>query len=285
MFTRFERDEGGFHEALEEADHDRYEAYEAKLEGVIEAATTGGDVYAAAKAFFQTALDANYTVVAASGGDFLSQANETLSDVFATFEEARAHEIVEEANGDVYEEFEANLDAAIEATASGEGVDEAIAAFVDSATRAEFAVVGATEAAPVGESSGSSESSESDPELSGGPNVVASPADADHVVEMEAVAFTPNELTVQTGDTVEFRHVGGEAHTVFAYGDQIPGDATYWASGGFESQQAAEAGWEEAEGAVQSGQSYVHTFETAGEHAYYCAPHEAAGMTGRIVVE
>ncbi|MCO8267256.1 plastocyanin/azurin family copper-binding protein [Haloferax sp. AB510] len=36
---------------------------------------------------------------------------------------------------------------------------------------------------------------------------------------------------------------------------------------------------------VYSGQSYVHSFETAGEHAYYCVPHEAAGMTGTIVVE
>ena len=282
--ARFERDEGGFHEALEGADHELYETYETKLQAVREAAD-GGDVYAAATAFFQVALDATYAVVGAAGGDFLEEANATLSAVFATFEEAQAHDLLESANRDVYEAFETRLDAAIEATGSGEGVDAAIAAFTDSATRAAFAVVDAAGKAPVGESSGSSESSESDPTLSGGPNVVAAPANADHVVKLEAVAFAPAALTVQAGDTVEFRHVAGEAHTVFAYRDELPDGASYWASGGFESQAAAESGWENGEGAVQSGQSYVHTFETTGEHAFYCAPHEAAGMTGRIVVE
>lgn len=70
-------------------------------------------------------------------------------------------------------------------------------------------------------------------------------------------------------------HVDGEADTVFAYDRKIPEGAAYWASGGFESQDATEAGWEEAAGAVQSGQSSVHTFETTGTHEYYCAPHEA----------
>ena len=36
---------------------------------------------------------------------------------------------------------------------------------------------------------------------------------------------------------------------------------------------------------MQSGQSYVHTFETTGEHAYVCIPHEAAGMEGTVVVD
>lgn len=39
------------------------------------------------------------------------------------------------------------------------------------------------------------------------------------------------------------------------------------------------------EGADASGQSYVHSFETAGEHASVCIPHEAAGMEGVIAVE
>jgi plastocyanin len=73
---------------------------------------------------------------------------------------------------------------------------------------------------------------------------------------------------------------------VFAYEDEIPEDAEYWASGGFDSQSAAETGWnEEKKGAVRSGQSYVHTFETTGTHGYYCLPHEAAGMVGEVVVE
>jgi plastocyanin len=61
------------------------------------------------------------------------------------------------------------------------------------------------------------------------------------------------------------------------------GDREFY--GGFESEEAARAGWENGEGAVQEGQSYVRTFETAGEHACFCVPHEAAGMEGTIVVE
>ena len=42
---------------------------------------------------------------------------------------------------------------------------------------------------------------------------------------------------------------------------------------------------ENGEGAVQSGHSYVRTFETTGTHEYYCIPHEAAGMAGKVIVE
>jgi plastocyanin len=72
---------------------------------------------------------------------------------------------------------------------------------------------------------------------------------------------------------------------VTAYGDGIPEGADYWASGGFDSQEAATTGWDEGEGAVQSGQSFVHTFETAGTHEYVCIPHEAAAMVGSVVAE
>ncbi|WP_240938245.1 plastocyanin/azurin family copper-binding protein, partial [Haloarcula rubripromontorii] len=104
-------------------------------------------------------------------------------------------------------------------------------------------------------------------------------------VDMQAVAFNPEELTVSVGDKVAWKHAGGEAHNVVAYEEELPEGATYWASGGFESESAAREGWENGKGAVQSGQSYVHTFETAGEHGYFCVPHEAAGMVGTVVVE
>mgnify|MGYP006298227721 CR=1 FL=1 len=102
---------------------------------------------------------------------------------------------------------------------------------------------------------------------------------------MTAVAFEPAELTVKKGDTVAWKHAGGEAHSVTAYESELPEGAAYWASGGFDSEKAAREGWEKGTGAVQSGQSYVHTFETAGTFEYLCVPHEAAGMTGTIVVE
>jgi plastocyanin len=222
-----------------------------------------------------------YAVVGGGGGGSFGDAAGALAqDVFADFEEARVHDLVEEADAGAYETFESTLGTFIESLST-----EALSAFAEATLRAQFAVAGALDRAPVGEGDDGGDVG-GDSDLQGGPNVVEGvPDDADHVVKMQAVAFEPKELTVTVGDTVAFEHAAGEAHNVVAYEDELPEGATFWSSGGFESQEAAEAGWEEGKGAVQSGHSYVHTFETAGTHGYYCTPHEAAGMVGTVVVE
>jgi plastocyanin len=284
-FAHFEGGAGGFHEGLEDADHELYESFEGQLEAVIAAAESGGDVYAAAKQYDEKAIAAAYAMASGSGGEVAGAAAELTRDVYASFEEAAVHESLEEADTEAYETFEAKLEALTSAIESGGDVQAAASAFADASLQAQFAVVGAAGKAPTGSGSGESEESE-DTDLSGGPNVQQGvPEDADHVVEMTAAAFEPAELTVQTGDTVAWKHVEGEAHTVSALGEKIPEGAAYWASGDFGSREKAESGWENGKGAVQSGQSYVHTFETGGEHYYDCIPHAAAGMEGEIVVE
>ncbi|SEQ82052.1 DUF5059 domain-containing protein [Natrinema salaciae] len=282
-FQHFEGGAGGFHEALEEADHDRYESFEGALEAASSAAGSGGDVPTASGEFNAEAVEAIYAVVAAAGGSFDGAAASIGRDAFARFEEARVHELLEAADTEAYEGFEAALNDFVGALESGSGVSAAAETFATAALRAQFAVAGAPNAVPGGE--GESESG-SEPDLAGGPNVVEGvPEDADHVVDMTAVAFEPAELTVETGDTIAWKHVGGEPHSVTAVEDGIPDGAAYWASGGFESESSAREGWENGTGAVQSGQSYVHTVETTGEHEYLCIPHERAGMVGTIVVE
>jgi plastocyanin len=280
-FAGFEAGAGGFHEALEEADTELYETFETRLSGIRSAASEGGDVTSAARAFNEQAVAAMYAVVGGGGGGSFGDAAGALAqDVFADFEEARVHDLVEEADAGAYETFESTLGTFIESLST-----EALSAFAEATLRAQFAVAGALDRAPVGEGDDGGDVG-GDSDLQGGPNVVEGvPDDADHVVKMQAVAFEPKELTVTVGDTVAFEHAGGEAHNVVAYEDELPEGATFWSSGGFESQEAAEAGWEEGKGAVQSGHSYVHTFETAGTHGYYCTPHEAAGMVGTVVVE
>ncbi|EMA11525.1 cytochrome-like protein Fbr [Haloarcula vallismortis ATCC 29715] len=282
-FAHFERGAAGFHEALEEADEEIYESFEATLTDVRTAAEDGGDVTAAATAFNDEAVAAAYAIAGSAGGNGEAAAA-IIQDVFATFEEARVHEMLEDADHDAYENFEAALTDYSQGLTGGDA-DPAVLA--DATRTAQFAVVGAVDSAPSGSGGhGGEESEETESSLSGGPNVVEGvPDDADHVVDMETVAFNPEELTVSVGDTVAWKHVGGEAHNVVAYEEELPEDATYWASGGFESESAAREGWENGEGAVQSGQSYVHTFETAGEHGYFCVPHEAAGMAGTVIVE
>jgi plastocyanin len=209
---------------------------------------------------------------------------------FARFEGASgeygAHETLESTSEANYGAFEEAL---------GELRTEGLAAgdVARAAQYGAFALADAVEELPLrlrlagasaGGGDGSGEGGESS--LQGGPNVVEGvPDDADHVVEQLAVAYDPEQLTVSVGDTVAWPHAAGEAHTVFAYGDGIPEEADYWASGGFDSEAAAREGWEDGQGAVRSGESYVHTFETPGTHEYFCAPHEAAGMVGSVVVE
>ncbi|MFB6194890.1 MAG: DUF5059 domain-containing protein [Haloplanus sp.] len=284
-FAYFEAGANGFHEAVEEASEERYHAFEQAL-GAVRSATTGdADAYATATTFADEATAAVYAVVESGGSGGDVNAAPLMSDVFATFENARVHEALETADHETYETFESALSDYVSALESGEGIDAAARRFAGATRTAAFAVAGAVDQAPKmtagGKGGGGKESN-----LKGGPNVVEGvPEDADHVVNMKAVSFDPAELTVSVGDTVAWKHAGGEAHSVTAYGDGIPDGATYWASGGFDSEEAARTGWENGNGAVTSGHSYVHTFETAGEHAYVCIPHEAAGMEGTIVVE
>ncbi|WP_283401560.1 DUF5059 domain-containing protein [Halorubrum sp. DM2] len=285
VFRHFEAGAGGFHEALEEADHDRYESFEAALSATESAAREGGSVAEQAQEFNGEAVGAIYAVVASAGGSFGSEAASVMQDTFAHFEEARVHEALEDADRDAYEGFEGMLEEYIGALDSGSDVDASAEGFAQAALRAQFAVAGASDAAPV-DGSEMSDEEDGESELEGGPNIVEGvPDDADHVVEMNAVAFEPEQLTVSQGDTVAWAHNAGEPHNVVGYADEIPEAADYWASGGFESEEAARTGWENGEGAVQSGQSYVRTFETAGTHEYFCVPHEAAGMVGSVTVE
>lgn len=107
----------------------------------------------------------------------------------------------------------------------------------------------------------------------------------DYDVGMTTRDFRPEVLEVPPGTTVTWKNTSGTGHTVTAYENGIPDGADYFASGGYEDQQAAEAGWGGGSGGnIYSGETYEHTFEVVGEYNYYCIPHEAAGMKGVIVV-
>jgi plastocyanin len=293
-FGYFEGGANGFHEAVEEASEERYHAFEEAL-GAVRSATTGdADAYDAATTFADEATAAAYAVVESGGSGDDVNAAPLMSDVFAAFENARVHEALEEGDHETYETFESALSDYVSALESGEGVDTAAERYAQATRNAGFAVAGATDDAPEiavsgdggghGDGHGGGHGSSGD--FEGGPNVVEGvPDDADHVVEMSAVAYEPAELTVSVGDKVAWKWAAGEPHSVTASEDKLPDDATYWASGGFDSEEAARTGWEEGNGYVASGQSYVHTFETAGEHEYFCIPHEAAGMVGKVIVE
>ena len=109
--------------------------------------------------------------------------------------------------------------------------------------------------------------------------------DGDFDVGMTANAFRPAEYEVSAGETVVWGNNSTRGHTVTAYGSGLPEDAAFFASGGFETTGAAREAWSSGrEGNVPPGETFAHTFETPGEHPYFCIPHERGGMTGVIVV-
>ncbi len=104
-------------------------------------------------------------------------------------------------------------------------------------------------------------------------------------VEMtDELTFEPKQIQVSAGTEVTWENVGNVGHTVTAYEEEMPDGATYFASGGFDSLQAAKDGYSNGEGNVPGGESYSHTFETTGTYEYYCIPHEMNGMVGTVKV-
>ncbi len=98
-----------------------------------------------------------------------------------------------------------------------------------------------------------------------------------HIVKMVTTQdgrnfFDPAELTITVGDTVRWVNECEEGvacvHSAQAYPDKIP------------------AGAEVFDSTLLTGQglTYEYTFTVPGEYEYFCLPHEALGMKGKIIV-
>jgi len=89
------------------------------------------------------------------------------------------------------------------------------------------------------------------------------------------VAFEPRGLLVRPGQRIRWINTGHNVHTATAYhpvNDQrplrIPRAAAPWNSGYL----------------LKAGDLFEVTLTVEGIYDYYCRPHEAAGMVGRIIV-
>jgi plastocyanin len=99
----------------------------------------------------------------------------------------------------------------------------------------------------------------------------------------DSLTFEPQEFHAAVGETVTFENSSGAPHTVTAYDDGIPEGGEYFASGGFDSEEAARD--DVAAGLIEPDGTYEVTFDEPGTYEYFCIPHEGSGMTGEIVVE
>lgn len=96
--------------------------------------------------------------------------------------------------------------------------------------------------------------------------------------------YDPESVTVPVGEMVVWRTQGFTPHTVTVYEDEIPEAAEYFASGDYESEQAARDGFTDGGGEVGRNETYEHTLEVPGTYEYFCIPHESS-MIGTVIVE
>ena len=89
----------------------------------------------------------------------------------------------------------------------------------------------------------------------------------DYTITASGVAFSPNTLTINAGETVAWVNQGG-THNVNGSLQSYPANPA-----GFSSGSAMPAPW-----------TFSHTFNTPGTYQYHCDPHIAVGMTGTITV-
>jgi plastocyanin len=95
--------------------------------------------------------------------------------------------------------------------------------------------------------------------------------------------FEPDTITASVGEPVVFVNASDEVHTVTAKQDALPEGGAYFASGGFEDEDAARSN--PSDGFVLEGETFEVEFDAPGTYEYFCIPHEASGMKGTIIVE
>ena len=87
--------------------------------------------------------------------------------------------------------------------------------------------------------------------------------------------FVPETVTVKKGATVTWKNSGTMVHNIVTDPNlavdkshaRVPSGAQPFTSP-----------------IVNAGGTWSHTFDVAGEYTYFCQPHEALGMVGKVVV-
>lgn len=84
--------------------------------------------------------------------------------------------------------------------------------------------------------------------------------------DMGDKAFQPNPINIKVGDTVTWLNDDSDKHTVTSgFGPNDPNKGKQFDSG-----------------LLAEGQTFIHTFKTAGEFNYFCEPHPS--MIGKVIV-
>jgi plastocyanin len=87
--------------------------------------------------------------------------------------------------------------------------------------------------------------------------------------------FEPALISINVGDTVEWRNVSRHPHTVTVDPNLAGNPAHVVLPQGAQPINSGE---------IPPGQRFTHTFRTPGIYYYVCLPHEDRGMVGIVVV-
>jgi plastocyanin len=107
--------------------------------------------------------------------------------------------------------------------------------------------------------------------------------DVNMVLEGSSYKYVPDQLTIKSGDVVRYHNVSGGPHNVSFWSDSIPSGAAEVLKAGMPDQMAP------LEGSLLTEPNGVYTVNfakaPAGEYKFYCLPHLALGMKGKLTVQ
>ena len=107
--------------------------------------------------------------------------------------------------------------------------------------------------------------------------------DVNMVLEGSSYKYVPDQLTIKSGDVVRFHNVSGGPHNVSFWADSIPSGAAEVLKAGMPDQMAP------LEGSLLTEVNGIYTVTfanaPAGEYKFYCLPHLALGMKGKLTVQ
>ena len=106
--------------------------------------------------------------------------------------------------------------------------------------------------------------------------------DVNMVQEGTSYHYAPAELTIKVGDKIVYHNVSGGPHNVQFWADSIPAGAAEPLGAGMPDQMSPLAG----PLVVDPNATYTVTFNNtpAGEYKFYCLPHTANKMMGKVTV-
>jgi plastocyanin len=107
--------------------------------------------------------------------------------------------------------------------------------------------------------------------------------DVNMVLEGSTYKFDPSDLTIKAGDVINFHNKSGGPHNVSFWADSIPKGGADVLKGTMPDQMAP------LEGPLLTEQDAVYKVSfagaPAGDYKFYCLPHLALGMHGKITVQ